>query len=63
MNYISHPVEGDPLYGKENRKVYDDGQLLFAKSISFIHPKSKKQMSFTVDLPQYFVDILNTLKK
>ena len=29
MNYIGHPVIGDPIYGKGNRAIYDDGQLLF----------------------------------
>ena len=62
MTYINHPVEGDPIYGKGNRQVYDDGQLLFAHAIKFIHPKSKKEMEFSVPLPQYFVDIINTLR-
>ena len=62
MTYIGHPVEGDPIYGKGNRQVYDDGQLLFAHAIKFIHPKSKKEMEFSVPLPQYFIDIINTLR-
>ena len=62
MNYISHPVIGDPLYGKGNRKLYDDGQLLFAHAISFIHPKSKKKMEFDVPLPQYFIDFINNIR-
>ena len=62
MNYIGHPVEGDPIYGKGNRQVYSDGQLLFAHSINFIHPKTKKKMEFSVPLPQYFIDIINTLR-
>ncbi len=62
MNYIGHPVEGDPIYGKGNRQLYDDGQLLFAHSISFIHPKSKKKMEFSVPLPDYFIDLINTLR-
>ena len=62
MNYIGHPVIGDPLYGKGNRKLYDDGQLLFAYKIHFIHPKTKKEMEFSVPLPQYFLDVINSLK-
>lgn len=62
MNYIGHPVIGDPLYGKGNRKLYDDGQLLFAYKIHFIHPKTKKEMEFSVPLPKYFLDILSSLR-
>lgn len=62
MNYIGHPVIGDPLYGKGNRKLYDDGQLLFAYKIHFIHPKTKKEMEFSVPLPKYFLNILSSLR-
>ena len=62
MNYIGHPVIGDPIYGKGNRTIYDDGQLLFAHEIKFIHPKTKKEMTFSVDLPTYFKEILEKLR-
>ena len=62
MTYINHPVIGDPIYGKGNRKIYDDGQLLFAHEIHFIHPKTKKEMTFSVDLPDYFKEILVKLR-
>lgn len=62
MSYIGHPVIGDPIYGKGNRKLYDDGQLLFAHEIHFIHPKTKKEMTFSVDLPNYFKEILEQLR-
>lgn len=62
LNYINHPVVGDPLYGKGNKIIYDKGQLLFAYYISFIHPKTKKKMDFSVPLPKYFVDVLDSLK-
>ena len=62
MNYIGHPVIGDPIYGKGNRTLYDDGQLLFAHEIHFIHPRTKKEMTFSVDLPKNFKDILEQLR-
>ena len=62
MAYINHPVIGDPIYGKGNRKLYDDGQLLFAHEIHFIHPRTKKEMTFSVDLPTYFKEILQKLR-
>lgn len=62
MAYIGYPVIGDPIYGKGNRKMYDEGQLLFAHEIHFIHPRTKKEMTFSVDLPQYFKEILEKLR-
>ena len=62
MNYIGHPVIGDPVYGKGNRLIYNDGQLLFAHEIHFVHPKTKKEMTFSVDLPIYFKEILEQLR-
>lgn len=62
MNYIGHPVIGDNVYGKGNRKLYDDGQLLFAYKIHFIHPRTKKEMEFSVPFPDYFSKILAELE-
>ena len=62
MTYIGHPVIGDPIYGKGNRVIYDEGQLLFAHEIHLIHPKTKKEMTFSVDLPTYFKEILEKLR-
>ena len=62
MAYIGYPVIGDPIYGKGNRKMYDEGQLLFAHEIHFKHPKTKKEMTFSVNLPDYFKKILEELR-
>ena len=62
MNYIGHPVIGDPVYGKGNRSLYDDGQLLFAHEIHFIHPRTKKEMTFSAPLPSYFKSVLESLR-
>ncbi|MBQ0008687.1 MAG: RluA family pseudouridine synthase [Firmicutes bacterium] len=62
MDYIGHPVIGDPVYGKGNRSFYDDGQLLFAHEIHFVHPETKKEMTFSVDLPKYFLDVITSLR-
>lgn len=63
MNYIGYPIIGDPLYGKNNRNIYSNGQLLHAHEITFKHPKTGKLMDFTCDLPQYFIEVLNSLKE
>ena len=62
MTYIGHQVIGDPVYGNGNRVIFNNGQLLFAHEIYFIHPKTKKEMTFSVDLPIYFKEILEKLR-
>ena len=61
MNYINHPVVNDPVYGR--RKIIDNtGQCLHAKTLGFIHPKTKEYMEFSSELPECFVNILNQFK-
>ncbi|MCI1245580.1 MAG: RluA family pseudouridine synthase [Bacilli bacterium] len=61
MTFIGHPVIGDPLYGAGNRKLYDNGQLLHAYRLTFVHPRTKKEVSFTAPLPDYFENVLSKL--
>ncbi len=63
MEYIGHPVIGDPVYGSGNRKLYDKGQLLHAYRLTLTHPKSGKQMSFEAPLPEEFESILSSLEE
>jgi 23S rRNA pseudouridine1911/1915/1917 synthase len=61
MTYIGHPVIGDPLYGVGNRKLYDKGQLLHAYKLTFVHPRTQKEVSFEAPLPDYFQELLDKL--
>ena len=64
MSAINHPVEGDPLYaGKNYDKLYKNGQLLTAYKLKLIHPTTKKEMVFEIELPDYFKEILASLRK
>lgn len=62
MEYIGHPVLGDPLYGKGNRKLFDEGQLLHAYELTLTHPRTKETMTFHADLPKRFLDAIEVLK-
>ncbi len=63
MAAINHPVEGDPLYaGRNYDRLYKNGQLLTAYKLKLIHPITKKEMVFEINLPDYFVNVLNTLR-
>ncbi len=62
MAYIDHPVEGDPLYNKRNAHLLSEsGQLLVAYKLNLIHPSTKKEVSFEIPLPTYFLDVISKL--
>lgn len=60
--YLGHPVVGDPEYGYKNQKFKLNGQLLHAKELTLIHPKTGKEMTFTAPIPEYFEKILKIVK-
>ena len=62
MQYIGHPIIGDPLYLSKNSFGLA-GQALHAERISFDHPVSGERMEFTVEAPKYFKDLLDRLRK
>ncbi len=62
MQYIGHPIIGDPLY--LNKNTYNlKGQALHAQKIAFDHPISGERMEFTADPPEYFGELLEKLRK
>ena len=62
MDYINHPVVNDPVYG--NRKIINDfGQCLHAKVLGFIHPSTNEYMEFDSELPEGFVNIVNSFRE
>lgn len=62
MKYIGHPVVGDTIYGYKNAKFGLKGQLLHAKTIGFVHPRTREYIEFNSELPKYFDDILNNIR-
>ncbi len=61
MQYIGHPIIGDPLYLSKNSFGLK-GQALHAESISFDHPVTGKRMEFHVSPPSYFDELLKKLR-
>lgn len=57
MQYINHPVAGDPLYGP-HRALAGNGQYLHARILGFKHPSTGQEMTFEAPLPQNFKDML-----
>ena len=58
MAYIGHPVAGDTVYGNARYRLGMEGQCLFAKYISFVHPITGETMEFEAARPAYFSDAL-----
>lgn len=60
MQYIHHPVAGDPLYAPSHT-LPGNGQYLHAHTLGFQHPTTGKEMLFTAPLPKYFQQMLDYL--
>lgn len=63
MASIGHSVAGDPVYGLKKEKFNLQGQLLHAKTIWLVHPRTGEYMEFSSELPAYFTAVLNKLRK
>ena len=63
MAKIGHPLVGDPVYGHKKQKFLVSGQMLHARLLGFIHPSTKEYMEFSSELPKYFQDIINKLRR
>lgn len=61
-SHIHHPIVGDEIYGGSTA-LYKNGQLLHAKRLVLSHPITKEMMEFEADLPDYFVSVLEKLRK
>ena len=74
LKYKGTSLLGDKQYGKKNvkfKKINNEffiklnnlsGQALHAKTLGFVHPTTKKWMSFSSNLPEGFKKILNLLE-
>jgi 23S rRNA pseudouridine1911/1915/1917 synthase len=60
MEYIGHPVLGDPIYGRRGDKL--PGQALHAARLGFTHPATGQYMEFASDPPADFQALLASLR-
>lgn len=63
MASLGHSIVGDPVYGIKKEQFKLNGQLLHAKTIGFVHPTTGEMMEFDSEIPQYFADVLDKLRK
>lgn len=59
--HLGHPIVGDAVYGYKNNKFKLNGQLLHARKLSFIHPSTNNEVSFSAEIPSYFTNVLKKL--
>ena len=62
MASIGHPLLGDAVYGPQKCPFKLEGQTLHASVTGFIHPSTGLYSEFTAPLPDYFEQLLKTLK-
>lgn len=62
MKFIGHPVMGDEKYGHACRYMDTQGQVLHAYRLTFVHPRTGKEMTFEAPLPDYFEKLLTILR-
>ena len=61
MASLGHSVVGDKVYGIKKEKFNLQGQLLHARTLGFIHPRTGEYMEFSAPIPDYFEKVLNKL--
>ncbi|HEY3316471.1 MAG TPA: RluA family pseudouridine synthase [Bacillota bacterium] len=62
FSFIGHPVLGDPVYGPKKKVPFVEGQALHAWSISFRHPRTGEEMTFTREPPGDFETLVGWLR-
>ncbi len=63
LSHIGHPLACDPVYGIKKEKLKAEGQLLHAETLEFTHPKTGENMRHSCEIPQYFKEILEKLRR
>ncbi len=69
FQFLGHPLAGDETYGaRQNKKLteltgYEPPRvMLHARELSFIHPRTEKEMCFEAPLPKDFREALKFLR-
>ncbi|MDP2813293.1 MAG: RluA family pseudouridine synthase [Erysipelotrichaceae bacterium] len=62
MQYIKHPMMGDPKYALRNTPD-TQGQMLHAYKLTLVHPRTNETMTFTCEAPEIFKSTLAELQK
>lgn len=61
LQEIGYPIVGDMVYSNGKNPFGVEGQMLHAQKIEFVHPTTKKKVTFEAELPEYFKEVLKKL--
>jgi 23S rRNA pseudouridine1911/1915/1917 synthase len=59
---IGYPVVGDKIYGHRRQTIEAPRQMLHAWRLSFRHPATGEQMTFTAEMPPDMAEVLQDLR-
>ena len=60
--HLHHSIVGDETYGGKSH-LFGGGQLLFAYKLSLFKPFTNERVTYQIDLPQYFLNVIKNLKE
>ena len=61
LQYIGHPVVGDPVYAAGRKDFHLAGQVLHARALTFEHPVTGQVIHLECPLPDHFQSLLTRL--
>ena len=62
LEYLGYPVVGDPKYSPRKTPFSINGQALHSHELTFKHPRTGEEMSFTAPLPEDMKKIITRLR-
>ncbi|NQT29960.1 MAG: RluA family pseudouridine synthase [Candidatus Saganbacteria bacterium] len=62
LTSLGHAIVGDPVYGHRRERFNVLGQLLHAKKLGFVHPRSSKYIEFEKEMPEDMLRVISILQ-
>ena len=63
LAWQNHPILGDLVYGHKKPELGQSTQCLHARELTFLHPRTGREMTVRCDLPDYFQAVLEKLRR
>ena len=63
LAWKNHPSLGDTVYGHKKPELGQSSQCLHAQALTFLHPRTGRPVTVTCELPPYFTEVLEKLKR
>ena len=63
FSWLGYPLVGDPVYGPGASALDAPRHFLHARDLTFVHPRTKEEMTFEAPLPEELLAVLDGLRK